>query len=175
MGSQSIQATNVVLRVLGTGIFHCGVDVCRREWSYDADGVYCCWPQRCKEHTFFDTVVMGHTTLTEAEVRRLLRWLEKADWTGEAFDILEHNCCHFSDTLCRHLGVGALPEWVTNLATAGVSIRDTARSCTKACLPCAPAAASCLGKSEDLNGRLPLSLPVDTPVLLPLEPEVGGS
>merc|ERR1712217_96425 len=80
-----------------------------------------------------------------------------------------------SDTLCRHLGVGALPMWVTNLATAGVSIRDGARNCTKACLPCAPAVNGCLGKSDDLHGKMPFSLSVDTPVLLPVESEGGGS
>ncbi|CAE7347939.1 unnamed protein product, partial [Symbiodinium necroappetens] len=44
------------------------------------------------------------------------------DWQGEDYDILHRNCCHFSDMLCRRLGVGPIPDWITNLAGAGAQV-----------------------------------------------------
>eukprot|EP00913_Durusdinium_trenchii_P011169 g10490.t1 len=44
------------------------------------------------------------------------------DWRGSDYDVLNRNCCHFSDALCRHLEVGPIPCWVTNLAGAGAKV-----------------------------------------------------
>jgi hypothetical protein len=35
------------------------------------------------------------------------------DWSGQAYDIIWKNCCHFSDEFCQRLGVGSLPPWIT--------------------------------------------------------------
>ena len=34
------------------------------------------------------------------------------DGSTEEYDVLNKNCCHFSDELCQVLGVGQLPSWV---------------------------------------------------------------
>ncbi|CAE7230224.1 unnamed protein product [Symbiodinium natans] len=38
------------------------------------------------------------------------------EWKGRTYDVLSKNCHHFSDELCRRLGVAPLPEWVNKLA-----------------------------------------------------------
>mmetsp|Transcript_81532 Transcript_81532/g.251671 ORF Transcript_81532/g.251671 Transcript_81532/m.251671 type:complete len:234 (-) Transcript_81532:53-754(-) len=119
-----LMAANSFLRVLGTGAFHCGVEVHGAEWSYESSGICCCWPRHSSKHIFFESVPMGEVSLTELEVYDIIRSL-KEEWGDSCYDILEHNCCHFCDALCRRLGVGGVPSWVTNLAQAGSAARDT--------------------------------------------------
>merc|ERR1719471_570998 len=48
------------------------------------------------------------------------------EWMSEDYDILRRNCCHFSAELCKELGVGPLPSWLTSLAGAGAVLRASA-------------------------------------------------
>jgi len=67
---------------------------------------------------------MGQTWLSEQEVSQLMAELE-GEWPGKDYDLLHHNCCHFSSELCRRLGVGPVPQWVTNLAGAGADLEHS--------------------------------------------------
>lgn len=66
---------------------------------------------------------MGKTRMSKKEVDALIGRLMR-EWPGRRYDILEHNCCHFSAELCRRLGVGSLPDWVTSLARVGADLRN---------------------------------------------------
>mmetsp|Transcript_35849 Transcript_35849/g.107088 ORF Transcript_35849/g.107088 Transcript_35849/m.107088 type:complete len:265 (-) Transcript_35849:121-915(-) len=122
-----IVAINRVLRsVLGTGAFHCGVEVYMKEWSFRktrvGTGVFWELPQRCPGASYCDSIFMGHTFMSEREVHELLQAMS-ADWLGSRYDVLKRNCCHFSAELCRHLGAGEVfPEWILNLASTGNDI-----------------------------------------------------
>merc|ERR1711920_1132156 len=76
-----------------------------------------------------------------------------------------------SDTLCRHLGVGTLPEWVTNLAMTGVSLRESAKSCGRTCsTPCR--SGPCWSPQSEENGLVRLAAYAqEMPVLLPVDSE----
>jgi len=128
LGPSGVQALNRCLRPLGTGAFHCGVEVFGQEWSFRSDsrgtGVDACRPKRCEDHTYSDSMHMGHTPLSKPEVLELIFVLEK-EWPGISYDSLRRNCCHFCDTLCVQLGVGHLPPWITNLANVGAALIDT--------------------------------------------------
>merc|ERR1719229_582486 len=54
-----------MLRPFGTGVFHCGVEVFGKEWSFRGTevgtGVFWCLPQNCSAHTYVETVYMGYT------------------------------------------------------------------------------------------------------------------
>lgn len=123
------QRINGVFRVLGTGAFHAGVEIFGQEWSFgsseraDGTGVFVCAPGGCEAHTYREAVPMGHTPLTEQEVRSLIDELS-AEWGAEGYDLLRHNCCHFSDELCDRLGVGRVPGWVRTLAGIGRVLDD---------------------------------------------------
>merc|ERR1712176_1429191 len=39
---------------------------------------------------------------------------------GQAYHVLRHNCCHFSNEFSGRLGVGNIPSWVMDLAGKGV-------------------------------------------------------
>merc|ERR1712217_563458 len=65
--SAKIAALNKLLRPIGTGAFHCGVEVHTTEWTYGGGsyekgtGVYGCMPRTCKGHTYCESVFMGRT------------------------------------------------------------------------------------------------------------------
>lgn len=121
------RALNRILKPLGTGVFHCGVEVYGCEWSYSdtttglGDGVFPSKPTCCDGHDYCETLLMGQTTTTEDEVAKLIRLLKK-EWPVAEYDTLKRNCCHFSNELCQRLGVGSIPGWVMNLAGAGAAI-----------------------------------------------------
>lgn len=127
-GNSAVKSINSILSTIGTGAFHIGVEVYGREWSYGYDesgdtGVFCCQPRGCDAHSYVKVLEMGETNLQENEVRAVIERLA-AEWQGQDYDILRCNCCHFSDELCRQLGVGPVPRWVTSLAGAGEALDD---------------------------------------------------
>mmetsp|Transcript_60915 Transcript_60915/g.178070 ORF Transcript_60915/g.178070 Transcript_60915/m.178070 type:complete len:205 (+) Transcript_60915:42-656(+) len=126
--SKGLKALNAVLRPLGTGIYHCGVQVHGVEWSYSdtetglGDGIFSCAPQKCPDHSFYEAVPLGWSGASEREVIWIIKIL-KSTWTADNYDLLRRNCCHFCDELCRRLHVDSVPDWVTSSARgAGAAI-----------------------------------------------------
>eukprot|EP00928_Gymnodinium_smaydae_P084189 TRINITY_DN67447_c0_g1_i1.p1 TRINITY_DN67447_c0_g1~~TRINITY_DN67447_c0_g1_i1.p1 ORF type:complete len:289 (-),score=34.61 TRINITY_DN67447_c0_g1_i1:18-884(-) len=126
--SVSLQRLNKIFRVLGTGAYHAAVEVYGIEWSYGAtatreSGVFWCPPGECDAHIYKERIEMGTCGLSQDDVDNLIDALA-VEWMGPDYDLLRHNCCHFSDTLCRRLGVGGIPDWVLNLAHTGVKVDE---------------------------------------------------
>merc|ERR1712151_154809 len=71
---------------------------------------------------------------------------------------------------CRHLGVGSLPTWVTNLSAMGVSARDSSRRLTEACNPCSVGHPCCYQRSEVVLDHATTTSLEDGLVLPPLHP-----
>lgn len=124
-GNPVVTATNRVLSVMGTGAFHAAVEIYGWEWSYGGcsrgTGVFHCPPKECEAHKYKETIEMGETRMSEAEFRRLIERLAR-EWPGADYDLLRHNCCNFSNTLCQELGVGHLPVRIMSLATGVDSV-----------------------------------------------------
>jgi len=116
--SSAIRALNRVLRDLGSGAFHCGVELCGHEWSYGHCGIFSSPPRSCMGHNFSEAVSMGLAFLSRKEVLALVRFLER-DWPGSKYDLVKQNCCQFANAFCQRLGLGSIPPWVTRLAGAG--------------------------------------------------------
>lgn len=121
---------NALGRVVGTGAFHAGVQVYNKEWSYCSGsagihrtGVFVSVPGGCPGHAFRESISMGETRMSKKEVDKLIFKL-MMDWPGSDYDLLQHNCCHFTDHFCRQLGVGPVPPWITSLADAGAKLRS---------------------------------------------------
>jgi len=120
----TLQATNGVLRALGSGVFHCGVEVYQREWSYEDTGVFCVEPKQCEDHSYQESLPMGNAWLSESDVIRLVDRLEEENWLGGHYDTLKHNCCHFCNELCKELGVGEIPERFQDVARKVAAVCD---------------------------------------------------
>eukprot|EP00443_Scrippsiella_acuminata_P023872 CAMPEP_0115311172 /NCGR_PEP_ID=MMETSP0270-20121206/75189_1 /TAXON_ID=71861 /ORGANISM="Scrippsiella trochoidea, Strain CCMP3099" /LENGTH=223 /DNA_ID=CAMNT_0002729977 /DNA_START=122 /DNA_END=792 /DNA_ORIENTATION=+ len=93
-----VKGLNTLLKPLGTGAFHCGVEVYDLEWSYsdtsdwgdeaDSTGVFYSRPKSCEGHTYFMSLPLGSTYMAELEVLRLMERLEH-EWPGDMYDVLE--------------------------------------------------------------------------------------
>jgi hypothetical protein len=124
--SSEMFAMNAVLMAIGSGAYHCGVEVYGREWSFrgsdeEGTGVFSCRPKQCSDHAWYTSVPMGSVSLSHSEVTNLVRRMMK-DWPGRKYDVLKRNCCHFCDELCVALGLGPIPRWTTHLAGAGATM-----------------------------------------------------
>ncbi|CAJ1453913.1 unnamed protein product, partial [Effrenium voratum] len=109
------------------GVFHAGVEVDGREWSYgcteseDDPGVLANKPKMHPDHHYRQTVNMSQTPLSAGEICKLLQELT-TEYPGPEYDLLRRNCCHFADDFCRRLGVGRIPSWVHRLARIAARI-----------------------------------------------------
>merc|ERR1711920_346983 len=66
---------------------------------------------------------MGYAYHTSRQVFQIIEEM-KREWRGSSYQLLSRNCHHFSDALCRRLGVAGLPHWVNDLATTGHATAD---------------------------------------------------
>lgn len=131
VGNVAFEYMNNVFRMLGTGAFHVAIEVFGDEWSYGfsddspgCTGLFNCAPGENKDYGHHrETILLGTTPKPASEVDEILDELRKS-WKGEDYDLLHHNCCHFSDAFARLLGVGGIPAWVLSLANTGGSITD---------------------------------------------------
>jgi len=133
---QGLVRLNNVLRVAGSGAYHAAVEINGQEYSFggfppdedippDETGVFVSEPRQCHFGNFRESLFMGRTELSEEAFEALIAQLSQ-EWVGISYDLLGRNCCHFSDALCKELGVGAIPRWLLQLAGAGKVVADTA-------------------------------------------------
>lgn len=125
---QMVRGMNRVLRTVGAGAFHCGVEIHGTEWSYQGcdskdTGIFDCIPRHCETHTYSETVHMGNTRLSKAQVLILINKL-KQGWIGSGYHIVKNNCCNFCEHFCQLLVNEDIPEWVNNLASTGAAILE---------------------------------------------------
>ena len=96
------------------------------EYAYGAhdgasSGIFEVVPRQCPGYAFRESVLVGATELTRAEVRALMAELA-ADFPGDAYNLVSRNCNHFCDAACRRLVARArIPRWVNRLAKIGVA------------------------------------------------------
>lgn len=104
------------------GIFHGAVQVYEEEWSFgyceSGTGVFSCHPKLNPMYTYRETVPLGSTKLSRAQVEQILSDLSR-DWPGYTYDLLSRNCNHFCEEFLERLGAPKLPPWVNRFATAG--------------------------------------------------------
>lgn len=152
-----VKPLNKGLKVLGTGAFHGGVAVFGAEWSYGfsyhGTGIFAATPKECNGPEFRESLDIGETDMTEAEVNELLERMRQ-EWVGTEYDLLRHNCVRFCDDFCQRLGVGHIPNWVMNLAAAGAKIGDGILLSANAAQRAATIAAAKAGQIEDKYGIL---------------------
>mmetsp|Transcript_32534 Transcript_32534/g.93682 ORF Transcript_32534/g.93682 Transcript_32534/m.93682 type:complete len:202 (-) Transcript_32534:99-704(-) len=123
--SSPMQLLNRLLSVWGTGAFHAGVEVYQQEWGFGGCGIYSCMPLTAPGHAYHESVPIGETKMTQQGVQRLLRRLH-SQWRGSSYDLLQRNCCHFADILCRELTGLPAPAHIKSLALTGIAVQRVA-------------------------------------------------
>ncbi|CAL1169249.1 unnamed protein product [Cladocopium goreaui] len=101
------------------GVFHAGVEIGGEEWSFgyapSGSGLHCSLPREHPQHNFRETLELGPTTMTKAEVAALLETMLD-EYPGSSYHLIRCNCNHFASDFLKRLGVGELPAWVERLA-----------------------------------------------------------
>ncbi|CAD7948595.1 unnamed protein product [Amoebophrya sp. A25] len=115
--------TNDVLKV--GGLFHAGIEVYNREFSFGytprGSGVETHTPRNHHTHAYRESVLLGFSYLSLEELSHLVS-VKQRQWPGASYDLLERNCCTFSDEFAQLLGVGSIPQWIHRFARWGSSL-----------------------------------------------------
>ena len=77
------------------GAFHTAVEIFGWEWSFGwnddgSTGVFSGLPELCDMHTYREKVSLGCTTLSRAQVDKILARLED-EWMGDSYDMVGRN------------------------------------------------------------------------------------
>eukprot|EP00756_Hemistasia_phaeocysticola_P048730 Hpha_TRINITY_DN23135_c0_g1::TRINITY_DN23135_c0_g1_i1::g.29655::m.29655 len=125
-------APDHTLEKINMGIYHSGIEVYGREWSFggnpspelqDVSGVFWVPPKTAVEN-FYKSIDLGETHLSPQEVLTVVDSLKK-EWTIGTYHVLNRNCNHFSHVLAPHLKVKKPPSWVNRAARWGKTLVPT--------------------------------------------------
>lgn len=110
------------------GIFHGGIEVYGREYSFggarnDVCGIFTSKPASCPMHTYRESIYLGDCRLNRQQVVAILKRM-KPDWMAPTYNLLKKNCCSFSNELAIELGLGGIPDWVITLAHIAADLND---------------------------------------------------
>eukprot|EP00747_Dinoflagellata_sp_TGD_P028714 gnl/TRDRNA2_/TRDRNA2_133436_c0_seq1.p1 gnl/TRDRNA2_/TRDRNA2_133436_c0~~gnl/TRDRNA2_/TRDRNA2_133436_c0_seq1.p1 ORF type:complete len:406 (+),score=48.60 gnl/TRDRNA2_/TRDRNA2_133436_c0_seq1:97-1314(+) len=125
---RGVEDTNSIVRNVGLGIFHVGIELYGVEWAfgyleYDpsgppVSGVYPVDPRCCPIGTYRESVNLGPVTRHGA---RDVWWLlggMASTWLGSDYHPFSKNCLHFCQEVCDRLGLEDVPAWTGRLASA---------------------------------------------------------
>ncbi|GMH34060.1 hypothetical protein BSKO_01894 [Bryopsis sp. KO-2023] len=118
--TSTINVINNVTHALNLGgVFHGAVEVFGEEWSFGycvrGTGVYACPPKQNPFYQHRETLLLGVTKKSRQEVNAIISRL-KVEWPGGTYNLLNRNCCHFCEDICKYLGVGPVPGWLNRFA-----------------------------------------------------------
>mmetsp|Transcript_31436 Transcript_31436/g.40436 ORF Transcript_31436/g.40436 Transcript_31436/m.40436 type:complete len:230 (-) Transcript_31436:304-993(-) len=103
----------------GVGVYHSGVEVNGREYTYGGGGgIFDHEPKGAPNCKFRESVEMGTFEGTPADIQRALDNL-KSDFGPDMYNIINKNCNHFSDAFVRELLGRPVPGYVNRLAYLG--------------------------------------------------------
>lgn len=115
------------------GVFHCGVEVNREEWSFGfcdhGTGVYSCKPKGNTMYSYRETIPIGVTSMSPYRLRQTIATLQ-LEWPGSSYDLFARNCNHFCEAFAEALGVGPVPSWVNSLPNFADGVADATTSAT---------------------------------------------
>mmetsp|Transcript_50609 Transcript_50609/g.83902 ORF Transcript_50609/g.83902 Transcript_50609/m.83902 type:complete len:229 (+) Transcript_50609:79-765(+) len=106
---------------LGIGLYHSGLEVDGREWTFGSGsgsgtGVFECRPREVPG--FRQAVPLGNLDMTSLNIEKTA-WDLARDYPGSRYHLLTCNCNHFATELAERLGTEPVPGWVNRLAAWG--------------------------------------------------------
>lgn len=115
--------------VLMGGVYHAGVQVYGREWSFNhtgnwGTGLMCNKPRNHPDHAYRYTVPICRTALTSAQVKEVMQRMVK-EWQSDDYRLISRNCLHFCRALCHEFGRGRYPDWIDRVGRTAAFIHGT--------------------------------------------------
>ena len=95
-----------------------GIEFAFGAHEYPSTGIFEGEPKQCDGFKFRESILIGKTDMSEAEVRSLMEELGK-DYRGNAYNLITKNCNHFCNRVCIKLTGNPIPNWVNRLARIG--------------------------------------------------------
>ncbi len=122
-----LSPANDALHAAGLGLYHSGLEVHGREYTFSSGGVFSHAPKAAPGVKFRGAVVLGTVRMSSREVEDVVGRLRDR-FPGDSYHILKRNCNSFAEELCMELTGGQRPPgWVNRLARLG--------ACVSCCLP----------------------------------------
>ena len=113
---------NDTLITFGLGLFHSGVEVHGKEFSFGENGgVFENTPKEAPPAIFRTSILLGETRLGYREVDELVGSLRQS-YPGSSYDVMRNNCNCFSRELSERLITSpedSFPGWVNRMADFG--------------------------------------------------------
>jgi len=130
-GNTSGNQQTAMTSVPGFGIYHTGIQIFNREHTFaggdfDGCGVQEQEPKQTppgSEWVYNQTIELGKTNLTEAEVKGVLSSI-RSEFPARSYELMSKNCNHFTEVMSHRLNVhDKYPSWVNRAAKWGSSIK----------------------------------------------------
>eukprot|EP00741_Cyanophora_paradoxa_P020814 tig00021312_g20093.t1 len=115
---------NEYTSTIGLGIFHSGVEVLGKEYSfggheYSFTGVFDVPPRHAPQAIFRESVLMGECDKSPMEVKQIIERLAQ-EYPGNTYSLVARNCNHFANDLCSKLVGKGIPGYINRLANWGM-------------------------------------------------------
>jgi len=113
-----------LLRDANLGAFHCGVQVLGGELFFawgetEHTGIIWTEPRSHQVHVYRESISMGESPLSEAEIRTVIAHAMDA-WPANSYHPLTRNCVTFAEELIKTLQVPEpCPSWIRGAVDAG--------------------------------------------------------
>ena len=109
-----------MLGSMGVGIYHTGVEINGKEYSFSASGV-CRTPPKLPEFgTFKESIVIGSFKGLDF-LNSTVASLAASDFLPGTYNVVNKNCNNFSNALCLSLCSNPIPSWINRAASIGSS------------------------------------------------------
>jgi hypothetical protein len=118
---------NDYVHFAGLGAYHSGLEVYGREYSFgghefSSTGVFVCETKSAPGARFQQSIEVGETDLSAAEVQSLVDSMS-AEWAGNSYHLLTRNCNSFTNALCKRMLNRRAPFWINRLACIGNAVQ----------------------------------------------------
>ena len=117
-----LHGSNSLFGHLGLGLYHTGVEIADKEYSFSNQGIARTNPQLPEFGVFKEKIKIGTFNLDMEFLASTLASLAATDFSPNTYNIITKNCNHFSNALCISLcGVG-IPTWINRAASIGSTL-----------------------------------------------------
>ncbi|KCV72633.1 hypothetical protein H696_00218 [Fonticula alba] len=118
---------NQPLYHIGLGVFHSGVQILDREFCfgghpYNSTGIFECPPRNIEGAVYRESILMGYTSLSDAEIIAYLDEMGSTLYTGSQYSLIGRNCNHFASEFATFLTGTPSPGWVNRLARFATAV-----------------------------------------------------
>lgn len=122
---------NSVLAGVGLGIYHSGVEVNGKEYSFSNAGVCRTNPKLPEFGAFKESIFIGKVKGLDF-LNSTVALLAAGDFLPGTYNIVNKNCNNFSNALCVSLCNSSIPSWVNRAASLGSSLSTVTPTDTSA-------------------------------------------